>query len=310
MDIELNILQNWIQESDNIVFISGADLSAEAGFPDYRIMTQADWARYKYAPDEILRLTFLQRNPFYFYRYYREKILAPVLTAQPSPAHEALAHLEQAGKLRAILTVNIDGIHQEAGSREVLELHGSVMRSWCAKCEKFLDFFYIADSPTHIPYCNVDMCGDYVRPAIVLKEEPYDLALLEKALDYVRAADVLIIDTAGRLQNKKNLMNELGKINKILESEYPDAYRETLVVLDATTGQNALVQAREFSDVAKISGIVLTKMDGTAKGGIAVAIQSELSVPVKYIGVGETIDDLQKFDSDEFVNALFDTKTE
>ena len=83
MDIELNILQNWIQESDNIVFISGADLSAEAGFPDYRIMTQADWARYKYAPDEILRLTFLQRNPFYFYRYYREKILAPVLTAQP-----------------------------------------------------------------------------------------------------------------------------------------------------------------------------------------------------------------------------------
>ena len=167
MDIELNILQNWIQESDNIVFISGADLSAEAGFPDYRIMTQADWARYKYAPDEILRLTFLQRNPFYFYRYYREKILAPVLTAQPSPAHEALAHLEQAGKLRAILTVNIDGIHQEAGSREVLELHGSVMRSWCAKCEKFLDFFYIADSPTHIPYCNVDMCGDYVRPAIL-----------------------------------------------------------------------------------------------------------------------------------------------
>ena len=122
--------------------------------------------------------------------------------------------------------------------------------------------------------------------------------------------DVLICDTAGRLQNKKNLMNELGKINKILESEYPDAYRETLVVLDATTGQNALVQAREFSDVAKISGIVLTKMDGTAKGGIAVAIQSELSVPVKYIGVGETIDDLQKFDSDEFVNALFDTKTE
>ena len=123
-------------------------------------------------------------------------------------------------------------------------------------------------------------------------------------------ADVVICDTAGRLHNKKNLMNELGKINKILESEYPDAYRETLVVLDATTGQNALVQAREFSDVAKISGIVLTKMDGTAKGGIAVAIQSELSVPVKYIGVGETIDDLQKFDSDEFVNALFDTKTE
>lgn len=123
-----------------------------------------------------------------------------------------------------------------------------------------------------------------------------------------RNADVLLVDTAGRLHNKKNLMNELGKINKIIDREYPDAHRETLVVLDATTGQNALVQAKEFSDVAKITGIVLTKMDGTAKGGIAVAIQSELSVPVKYIGVGETIDDLQKFDADQFVNALFDVK--
>lgn len=132
----------------------------------------------------------------------------------------------------------------------------------------------------------------------------YDATAAAKA----RNADVLLVDTAGRLHNKKNLMNELGKINRILEKEYPDAYRETLVVLEATTGQNALVQAREFSDVAKISGIVLTKMDGTAKGGIAVAIQSELAVPVKYIGVGETIDDLQKFDSDEFVNALFDVK--
>ena len=120
-----------------------------------------------------------------------------------------------------------------------------------------------------------------------------------------RNADVLIVDTAGRLHNKKNLMNELGKINRILEREYPDAYRETLIVLDATTGQNALVQAKEFAEVAGISGIVLTKMDGTAKGGIAVAIQSELGVPVKYIGVGESIDDLQKFDSDDFVNALF-----
>lgn len=132
----------------------------------------------------------------------------------------------------------------------------------------------------------------------------YDATAAAKA----RNADVLLVDTAGRLHNKKNLMNELGKINRILEKEYPDAYRETLVVLDATTGQNALVQAKEFSEVAEITGIVLTKMDGTAKGGIAVAIQSELSVPVKYIGVGETIDDLQKFDPDAFVEALFDNK--
>ena len=120
-----------------------------------------------------------------------------------------------------------------------------------------------------------------------------------------RHADVLMIDTAGRLHNKKNLMEELRKMNKIIDREFPEAYRETLVVLDATTGQNALQQAKEFNDVAEITGIVLTKMDGTAKGGIAVAIQSELGIPVKYIGVGETIDDLQKFDSEEFVNALF-----
>ena len=123
-----------------------------------------------------------------------------------------------------------------------------------------------------------------------------------------RNADVLLCDTAGRLHNKKNLMEELRKINRILEKEYPDAFRETLVVLDATTGQNALAQAREFADVADITGIILTKMDGTAKGGIAVAIHSELGIPVKYIGVGETIEDLQKFDADQFVDALFNVE--
>lgn len=120
-----------------------------------------------------------------------------------------------------------------------------------------------------------------------------------------RHADVLICDTAGRLHNKKNLMEELKKINRIIDKEYPEAYRETLVVLDGTTGQNALVQARQFMEVADITGIILTKLDGTAKGGIAVAIQSELGIPVKYIGVGEKIDDLQKFNAEEFVNALF-----
>lgn len=118
--------------------------------------------------------------------------------------------------------------------------------------------------------------------------------------------DVLICDTAGRLHNKKNLMEELRKINRVIEREYPDAYRETLVVLDGTTGQNALAQAKEFSEVADITGIILTKLDGTAKGGIAIAIQSELGIPVKYIGIGEKIDDLQKFNANDFVNALFD----
>lgn len=129
----------------------------------------------------------------------------------------------------------------------------------------------------------------------------YDAIQASKA----RHADVLLCDTAGRLHNKKNLMAELGKINRVIDREYPEAYRETLVVLDGTTGQNALVQAREFSEAANITGIILTKLDGTAKGGIAIAIHSELGIPVKYIGVGESIDDLQKFDADEFVNALF-----
>ena len=134
----------------------------------------------------------------------------------------------------------------------------------------------------------------------------YDAVCAAKA----RKADVLLIDTAGRLHNKKNLMEELKKIDRIIEREFPDAYRETLVVLDGTTGQNALEQARQFGEVADLTGIILTKLDGTAKGGIAVAIQSELNIPVKYIGVGEHIDDLQKFDADTFVNALFLTETE
>ena len=121
-----------------------------------------------------------------------------------------------------------------------------------------------------------------------------------------RNIDVLLCDTAGRLHNKKNLMEELKKINRIIDREFPDAHRENLVVLDATTGQNALQQAKEFGEVADLTGIILTKMDGTAKGGIAVAIQSQLQIPVKYIGVGETIEDLQKFDAEQFVDALFD----
>ncbi|MEF2734516.1 MAG: signal recognition particle-docking protein FtsY, partial [Blautia sp.] len=153
---------------------------------------------------------------------------------------------------------------------------------------------------------GVELIGgqDGADPASVV----YDAIAAAKA----RNADVLICDTAGRLHNKKNLMEELRKIYRIIEKEYPEAYLETLVVLDGTTGQNALAQARQFNDVANVTGIILTKLDGTAKGGIAVAIESELDIPVKYIGVGETIDDLQKFDSNEFVNALFnmDSRTQ
>ena len=148
---------------------------------------------------------------------------------------------------------------------------------------------------------EVEMIGgqEGADPASVV----YDAVAAARA----RKADVLLCDTAGRLHNKKNLMEELKKINRVIDREYPEAYRETLVVLDATTGQNALAQAREFSEAADITGVILTKMDGTAKGGIAVAIQADLGIPVKYIGVGEKIEDLQKFNAEEFVSALFYT---
>ena len=130
----------------------------------------------------------------------------------------------------------------------------------------------------------------------------YDAVAAAKA----RNTDILLCDTAGRLHNKKNLMAELHKIYKIIASEYADAHLETWIVVDGTTGQNALVQAKQFGEAADITGVVLTKLDGTAKGGIAIAIQSELEVPVKYIGIGEKMGDLQKFDADQFVDALFD----
>ncbi|MBE5998919.1 MAG: signal recognition particle-docking protein FtsY [Eubacteriales bacterium] len=129
----------------------------------------------------------------------------------------------------------------------------------------------------------------------------YDAVQAAKA----RKTDILLCDTAGRLHNKKNLMNELAKIDRIITREFPECYRENWVVLDAATGQNAVSQAREFASVTNLTGIVLTKMDGTAKGGIAIAVQSEVGVPVKFIGVGEKIEDLQRFNPDEFVDALF-----
>ena len=157
----------------------------------------------------------------------------------------------------------------------------------------------------------IDQLAEWANRAgvelIAQKEGSDPAAVIYDAISAAKSrnADVLICDTAGRLHNKKNLMEELKKINRIIDKEYPEAYRETLVVLDGTTGQNALVQARQFMEAADITGIILTKLDGTAKGGIAVAIQSELGIPVKYVGVGEKIDDLQKFNSEDFVKALF-----
>ena len=146
---------------------------------------------------------------------------------------------------------------------------------------------------------GVDIIGaaEGSDPAAVV----YDAVQAAKA----RRTDILLVDTAGRLHNKKNLMAELSKIDRIITREFPGCFRENWVVLDGTTGQNAIFQAREFASVTNLTGIVLTKMDGTAKGGIAIAVQSELGIPVKFIGVGEHIEDLQKFNPDQFVDAIF-----
>ena len=143
---------------------------------------------------------------------------------------------------------------------------------------------------------------------IVKQSEGSDpAAVVFDAISYAKKkeADVLIIDTAGRLHNKANLMNELAKINRVIDRELPGASRENLLVLDATTGQNAILQAKEFRNAANITGLVLNKLDGTAKGGIVISIKKELDIPVKFIGVGEKIDDMQEFDNVEFVEALF-----
>ena len=205
-------------------------------------------------------------------------------------------------EIEEILVIGVNGVGK---TTSVGKLAGKLKDQGKKVVLAAADTFRAAAGDQLLEWANragVEMIGgqEGADPASIV----YDAVAAAKA----RNADVLLCDTAGRLHNKKNLMEELKKINRILEKEYPDAYRETLVVLDATTGQNALAQARQFSEVAEITGIILTKMDGTAKGGIAVAIHSELGIPVKYIGVGETIEDLQKFDSNEFVNALFDIK--
>ena len=144
---------------------------------------------------------------------------------------------------------------------------------------------------------------------IVKQSEGSDpAAVVFDAINYAKKkeADVLVIDTAGRLHNKQNLMNELAKINRVIERELPDASRENLLVLDATTGQNAVIQAKEFSKAANITGITLNKLDGTAKGGIVISIKRELGIPVKFIGVGEKIDDMQEFNAEQFIDALFE----
>ena len=184
---EIEQLRQWIADSDNIVFFGGAGVSTESGIPDFRSTDGLYNQQYDYPPETILSHTFYKSNPKTFWRFYRDKMLC--LNAQPNPAHIKLAQLEQDGKLRAVITQNIDGLHQKAGSRNVLELHGSVHRNYCERCGKF----YTAEDilrTTGVPRCT---CGGPIKPDVVLYEEGLDQDTLERSVAAIRHAEVLII---------------------------------------------------------------------------------------------------------------------
>ena len=178
-----------VKESDNIVFFGGAGVSTESGIPDFRSVDGLYNQKYDYPPETILSHSFYIRYPEEFYRFYRDKMLC--LTAEPNITHKKLAELEAAGKVKAVVTQNIDGLHQLAGSKRVLELHGSVHRNYCRKCGKGFDAEYVRDYPGKVPLC--DACGGTIKPDVVLYEEGLDQQTLEDAVFYISHADLLII---------------------------------------------------------------------------------------------------------------------
>ena len=180
-------LKDWIQSSGNIVFFGGAGVSTESGIPDFRSVDGLYNQQYKYPPETIISHSFYVRNPEEFYRFYKDRML--FTHAKPNAAHQALARLEEQGKLRAVITQNIDGLHQMAGSREVLELHGSVHRNYCTRCGEFYGLDHVINSEG-VPRCS---CGGTVKPDVVLYEEGLDNRILQKSVDYIRNADMLII---------------------------------------------------------------------------------------------------------------------
>ena len=186
---EIETLKQWIDESDNIVFFGGAGVSTESGIPDFRSVDGLYNQKYKYPPEVMVSHTFLTQHTKEFYDFYKEKLAAPVLNAKPNVAHYKLAEWEKQGKLKAVITQNIDGFHQLAGSKEVLELHGTVMKNYCEKCGKryTVEDVIKADG---VPKCS---CGGRIRPDVVLYEEGLDMDIMERAVRYIQKADVLII---------------------------------------------------------------------------------------------------------------------
>lgn len=184
---EINKLQSIVDESDNIVFFGGAGVSTESGIPDFRSVDGLYNQKYKYPPETIISHSFYRRDPEEFYRFYKDKMLFP--EAKPNKAHMKLAELEAAGKLKAVITQNIDGLHQMAGSRRVIELHGSVHRNYCERCHKFYDLRYVIDA-LGVPKCS---CGGTIKPDVVLYEEGLNNQDIEDAVHYISEADTLII---------------------------------------------------------------------------------------------------------------------
>lgn len=187
MSKERETLKKWLEESDNIVFFGGAGVSTESNIPDFRSTDGLYHQQYDYPPETILSHSFYEEKPEEFYRFYRNKMLFP--NAKPNRAHKALAKLEEEGKLKAVITQNIDGLHQKAGSREVLELHGSVLRNHCVKCGKAYGLEAVLNSEG-IPRCS---CGGMIKPDVVLYEEGLDLQTIQQAVLYITNAEVLIV---------------------------------------------------------------------------------------------------------------------
>ena len=187
MDEKIEKLKEWIDGSDNIVFFGGAGVSTESGIPDFRSQDGLYNQEYAYPPETILSHTFFMRNPKEFYRFYRNKML--VLDAKPNAAHRKLAQWEKEGRLKAVITQNIDGLHQKAGSKEVLELHGSIHRNYCTRCGKFFDAEYMQRAEG-VPKCE---CGGIIKPDVVLYEEALDDKVVDGAVNAIAQADLLIV---------------------------------------------------------------------------------------------------------------------
>lgn len=192
MDEKIEKLKQWIDESDNIVFFGGAGVSTESGVPDFRSQDGLYNQQYDYPPETILSHTFFMRMPAEFYRFYKNKILMDGKKVLPNRAHKALAKLEQEGKLKAVVTQNIDGLHQDAGSKEVLEVHGSSRRNHCMKCGAFYtEEEILKQMKEPVPHCP--KCGGIIKPDVVLYEESLDMNVMGKAIDYISRADMLIV---------------------------------------------------------------------------------------------------------------------